>query len=202
MALRVKICGVTRPDDARAAVDAGADYVGLNFYAKSPRYLGIHDAAAVRKAIDSRAVAVGVFVNASREYVADRIRALDLGMLQFSGDEPRADRLGFGVPTIRTIRVGVAGACTIDLDGSDYCLVDAQDAARFGGTGKRIALGALAGLDLSRAFVAGGLDPNNVAEVAALHPFGIDTASGVESAPGIKDHEKMRSFIANAKSAG
>jgi len=201
MIVRVKICGVTRAEDAKAAIAARADMIGLNFYDKSPRYLTIEKAREVRDAIGKRAIAVGVFVNAPREYIEERRSALSLDMLQFSGDEDSSALAGWPVPVIAAIRIKPGGAIDLAARKTDYILLDAFSADRYGGTGMRLALDSLRGLDLSRVIIAGGLTPENVAEAAALKPYAVDCASSVESTPGIKDPEKVRRFIVNAKSA-
>ena len=197
MTVRVKICGITRVEDARAAIAAGADMIGLNFYAKSPRYVEVDRAIEIRAAIGSRAAVVGLFVNSARAYIDERLRAASLDMIQFSGDEDDAALAGWPVPSIVTRRLKPGE--NVRPHRADYVLYDAFDAKLRGGTGIRIALDQLRELDLSRAFVAGGLKPDNVAEVAALEPYAVDCASGVESSPGVKDHDKLRSFISNAK---
>jgi phosphoribosylanthranilate isomerase len=199
MTVRAKICGITRVEDARAAIDAGADVIGLNFFAKSPRYVELERAVEIRAAVGSRATVVGVFVNAERIYIDERLRAASLDMIQFSGDEDDAALAGWSVPTIVTRRFKADDMSRATPHRADYVLFDAFDAKLFGGTGSRIALDLLRTVDLSRAFVAGGLNPDNVAEVAALEPYAVDCASGVESSPGIKDHKKIRSFVNNAK---
>jgi phosphoribosylanthranilate isomerase len=197
MTVRVKICGITRVEDARAAFEAGADMIGLNFYAESPRYVEIDCAREIRAAIGSRAAVVGLFVNASRAYIDDRLRAASLDMIQFSGDEDDAAVAGWPVPSIVTRRLKPGE--NVRPHRADYVLYDAVDAKLLGGTGRRIPLDLLRDLDLSCALVAGGLNPDNVAEVAALEPYAVDCASGVESSPGVKDHDKLRSFVNNAK---
>ena len=199
MTVRVKICGITRVEDAHAAIAAGADMIGLNFYAKSPRYVELDRAMEIRAAIGSRATVVGVFVNAERAYIEDRLRAVSLDMIQFSGDEDDAAVGGWAVATIVKNRPEPGGSLGVTRRRGDYVLFDAFDARLRGGSGSRIALDQLRGLDLSRAFVAGGLNPDNVGEVAALEPYAVDCASGVESSPGVKEHEKLRSFVKNAK---
>ena len=197
MTVRVKICGITRVEDAHAAIAAGADMIGLNFYAESPRYINIDRAVEIRAAIGSRAAVVGVFVNAERAYIDDRLRAASLDMIQFSGDEDDAALAGWPVRSIVVRRLKPGESMTPHR--ADYILLDAFDAKLRGGTGIRIALDQLRELDLSRAFVAGGLNPDNVAEVVALGPYAVDCASGVESSPGVKDHDKLRRFVSNAK---
>jgi len=199
MTVRVKICGITRVEDARAAIAAGADMIGLNFYAKSPRHINVDRAREIRAAIGSSSKVVGVFVNAQRDYIDERLRAASLDMIQFSGDEDDAALAGWPVPLIVTRRLKAGESSSVMPGRSDYVLLDAFNEKLFGGTGNRIALDQLRRLDLSRAFVAGGLNPDNVAEVAALGPYAVDCASGVESSPRVKDHEKLRSFIKNAK---
>ena len=199
MTVRVKICGITRVEDARAAIAAGADMIGLNFYAKTPRFIQIDRAREVREAVGARATIVGVFVNAERDYIDDRIHAAALDMIQFAGDEDDAALAGWPLPTIVTRRVKAGDVVSIASHRADYTLLDAFDGNLLGGTGCRIAPDKLRQFDLSRAFVAGGLTPDNVAEVAALRPYAVDCASGVESSPGVKDHNKIRSFVANAK---
>jgi len=201
MTVRVKICGVTRADDAIASIEAGADLVGLNFYVPSPRCISIERARIVRDAIGMRVKVVGVFVNATREYVHERLRALSLDLLQFSGDEDEKMLAGWPVPVIAAYRVKTGEMGRVGTRIADFILVDAFDSKLYGGTGSRISLEQLRNIDTSRAFIAGGLTPDNVADVAALLPYGVDCASGVESSPGVKDHTKLRSFVANAKRA-
>ncbi|MGO9605260.1 MAG: phosphoribosylanthranilate isomerase [Candidatus Binataceae bacterium] len=201
MTLRVKICGVTRVADAEAAIAAGADLIGLNFYAPSPRCIDLERALGIRNSIGARAKVVGVFVNADRAYVDDRLREVRLDMIQFHGDETDDALAGWPVPVIRAVRVrGGEAAAAISSAHSDYVLLDSFHPSLYGGSGVARPLEDLTGLDLSRVFISGGLNPANVAEAAALRPYAVDAASGVESAPGVKDHPKLRSFVANAKS--
>jgi phosphoribosylanthranilate isomerase len=201
MTVRVKICGITRVEDACAAIAAGADMIGLNFYPKTPRCIGIDRAREIRAAVGPAATIVGVFVNADRDYINERLRAAALDVLQFSGDETDAELAGWPLPTIATRRLKPNDSATIATSRADFTLLDAFDAKLLGGTGCRIPLDQLRRLDLTRAFVAGGLNPDNVAEVAVLKPYAVDCASGVESSPGVKEHDKIRSFVANAKRA-
>ena len=201
MSVRVKICGVTSAVDAGAAIDAGADILGLNFFAPSPRYLDLERARLVRESIASRAMVVGVFVNAARGFIEERLRALALDMLQFSGEENGDAFSGWPIPTIATHRLKPGEVASIADRRADYILFDAFSPTLPGGTGERFSLSQLRGVDLSRTFIAGGLTPDNVAEAALLNPFAVDCASGVESSPGVKDHAKLRSFVTNAKRA-
>jgi len=206
MSVQVKICGVTRVDDALAAVDAGADLIGLNFYPPSPRYAGLERAAAIARAVAGQAKLVGVFVGAARELVAGICGELKLDFVQLYSDEEVDAAFDLPVEVIRAFRLKpgrsrgeFAGLCARTR--AEYILLDSYDPRLYGGSGEAIALGDLEGIDLSRAFIAGGLRPETVAEAVRLEPYGVDVASGVESSPGVKDHLKLRSFIHNAKSS-
>jgi phosphoribosylanthranilate isomerase len=201
--VKVKICGVRSVDDARAAARHGADFIGLNFHPLSPRHVDLATAAAIAAAVPGTPL-VGVFVDASRATVDDVARQVGLWGLQFHGDEDPAWCREFDRPTIKAIRArpgsDLAGlAAAYD---TDYLLLDSFVDGQPGGTG--VALDPDRGRDLpaARLFVAGGLQVDTVADVVrVLRPFAVDVASGVERAPGIKDHEKIERFIRCAKAA-
>jgi len=202
--VKIKVCGVTRPEDAECAAAFGADFVGLNFYPPSPRCVALDAAHRIARAIRGRALLVGVFVNAARAHVEERLTALELDLLQFHGDEDDAALTGWPVPVIRAVRLPADAAVeAIDVAKirADFVLIDTFHPRLFGGTGQARSLAALRALDLSRIFVSGGLTPGNAAQAAALKPYALDVASGVEAAPGIKDRSLLRSFIASARSA-
>jgi phosphoribosylanthranilate isomerase len=202
MAVQVKICGITRVEDAELASELGADLIGLNFYRPSSRFVDLDLARTLRKAVAGRALVVGVFVNATRDFVDRMLHEVELALLQFHGDEPNAALKGWPVPVIRAVRLTpMASPEAVKQIEADYLLLDAFDPSLFGGTGRPLALDELRRFDLSRSFISGGLTPETVARAAALFPYGLDVASGVESAPGIKDPQKLRSFIENAKSS-
>ena len=206
MAVRIKVCGITRCEDAELAVGLGADFIGLNFYPPSPRCLTLEPAAAIARAVKGRARLVGVFVNATRAYIEERLELLGLDLLQFHGDEDDGALRGWPVPVIRALRLRSDAALDAIKIGigeikADFILIDTFHPQLFGGTGRARPLDALGALDLSRVFVSGGLTPDNAAEAAALNPYALDVASGVEAAPGIKDQRKLESFIANARSS-
>jgi phosphoribosylanthranilate isomerase len=201
MTPRIKICGVTRPDDARVAIDEGADLIGVNFYNRSPRYVSIYTANEIRRAIGGAASMVGVFVNAEREFISDAIGELGLDMIQFHGDETFAQLVGWRVPTIRAYRLKDGEPFDPSQMGAGYALLDTLHPTLYGGSGVSRSLESLRNADLSRVFISGGLDAETVAAACALSPYGVDVASGVESAPGIKDHDKLRRFIRNARSS-
>ncbi|MBV8843422.1 MAG: phosphoribosylanthranilate isomerase [Bryobacterales bacterium] len=202
MSVRVKICGITREQDAEWAVSLGADMIGLNFYPPSPRSISLERAGEIRRVIGHRCEVVGVFVNSARGYIEQRMRELKLDYLQFHGDEEQGALDGWPVRVIRGLRLGnTSHNQMIPRCRADYILLDAWHPELFGGTGRTRAFD-LAGLQPGRVILAGGLTPENVAQAAALRPYAVDVASGVESAPGIKDAARLRSFILNAKSSG
>jgi phosphoribosylanthranilate isomerase len=206
MAVRIKVCGITRCEDAESAVGLGADFIGLNFYPPSPRCLTLESAAAIAGVVKGRARLVGVFVNAARAYIRERLESLGLDLLQFHGDEDDEALEGWPVPVIRALRLrsdAALGAIKIGIDEmkADFILIDTFHPQLFGGTGQARRLDMLGALDLSRVFVSGGLTPDNAAAAAALNPYALDVASGVEAAAGIKDPRKLASFIANARSS-
>jgi phosphoribosylanthranilate isomerase len=197
----VKICGITRVEDAECAIALGAEMIGLNFYLPSPRCLSMDQAREIRRAIGAGAIVVGVFVNAGRDYIEERRRELGLDMIQFHGDEDESALGGWPAKVIRAFRLRAdAPDAALPVTRADYLLLDTFHPGLYGGSGQARPLTGLERLDLSRAFISGGLTPANVGAAAAVRPYAVDVASGVESAPGIKDHDKLRSFIANAKS--
>jgi len=203
--IKVKICGVTRVEDALAACEFGADMIGINFYDRSPRYASFSQAAKIRAAIGARAKVVGVFVEPAREFVARMLAELALDMLQIHGAQSQGLLTAWPVPVIRpvSLRPEQSAAAVFEAaHSSALTLIDSYDPRLYGGTGRAIPIEHLRKLDLRRCLVAGGLTPDTVGAVAALGPYGVDVASGVEAAPGIKDHGKLRSFIKHAKSAG
>jgi len=196
----VKICGVTRAEDAALAVSVGADWIGINFHSGSPRFVDIGRAHEIVSTIGRRAKVVGVFVNTPRAEIDRVYREVGLDLLQLSGDEDDSSLSGWPIPVIRALRLRPHALPDVRSSRADFVLLDSWDPKKFGGTGQTLILDRLRGIDLSRAIIAGGLGPHNVAAAAALRPYGVDVASGVESAPGIKDCDKMRSFVVNAKS--
>jgi len=199
---RVKICGITNWTDAKAAMDAGADALGFNFYAKSPRKISISHAREIIRHMPKHVSAVGVFVNAPETEVLRTASAVRLNVIQLHGDEsPRTvKRLSRHLPVIKAFRVG-AGFRTKHLqkygDAAAF-LLDGFDTKARGGTGKtfrwRIANQAK---QFGPIILAGGLKKENVA--AAIHevqPFAVDVCSGVEAAPRKKDAKKLQGLMA------
>ncbi len=205
MAVRVKICGITRLQDLHAACDAGADALGFVFYEKSPRHLAIDSAAMLVRALPPFVQSVGLFVNAEPAFIEQVLRAAPLDLLQFHGDETPADCMRYGRPWIKAVRVNRDTdllECAADFDAARGLLLDAYVAGVPGGTGERFDW-SLIPPQLSRPIVlSGGLTPDNVAEaVRRVRPWAVDVSSGVEAEKGIKDAHKIARFIAKAKEA-
>jgi phosphoribosylanthranilate isomerase len=201
--VRVKICGITNLDDARAAVDAGAVALGFNFHPLSPRCVGPELAAEIVAQLPRWVCTVGVFVNASREHVAAVGRLAQLTALQFHGEEDPDFCRGWEQKVLKAIRVRDAAAALVaQRYAVDFILADAYVEGQFGGTGQRVPAEYVQGLDRSRLVLAGGLTVDSVADaIRSVRPFAVDVASGVERAPGKKDWQLMRRFIAHAHAA-
>ncbi|WP_019692669.1 phosphoribosylanthranilate isomerase [Pseudomonas fluorescens] len=198
-AVRSKICGITRIEDALAAVDAGADAIGLVFYAKSPRAVTVQQARAIIAALPPFVTTVGLFVNASRCELGEILDAVPLDLLQFHGDETPADCEGYHRPYIKALRVkagdDIAASCNAYAKASGI-LLDTYVEGVPGGTGEAFDW-SLIPQGLSKPIIlAGGLSAANVAEaIARVHPYAVDVSGGVEQSKGIKDHAKIRAFI-------
>lgn len=204
MTTRIKICGITRAEDAHAAVAAGADALGFVFYPPSPRYIDPAAAAAIIDTLPPLVLSVGLFVNASRTEVESVLATVPLSLLQFHGDEDEAFCRGFARPYIKAARV------TPELDLLQYAasfpsaralLLDAF-VEGYGGGGKVFDWRVIpSGLPLP-IILSGGLTPENVAAaVRAVRPPAVDVSSGVERAKGIKDHARIAAFIAGVRHA-
>lgn len=196
--VRVKICGVTSVEDAETAVDLGADFIGLNFWPKSPRGIDVRRGREIADAVRGRTSLVGVFVNQEPEQVRRVADAVCLDLVQFHGDEGPNDLESWGERAVKALRFDG------DLDPEaleDYktvwgFVVEPRQPA-YGGTGRSWNYAAARMLPRHKPFLlAGGLDPGNVAQaVAASRPWGVDVCSGVESAPGVKDGEALWRFF-------
>lgn len=210
--LRIKICGVTTPADARFAADAGADAVGLNFYPQSPRFLAPSQAAAITRALPAFTSAVGVFVGMELRRVCAIAFQLGLrGVQTYDEHPPAEDTFPFAhVPAFRVKDAADLDAVRRFVDAAAALgrapaavLIDSHVPGQMGGTGHVAPWELLRGFDAGVPLVlAGGLTPENVAEaVAVVRPWGVDVASGVERAPGVKDPDKVTRFVKNARSA-
>jgi len=202
--VQVKVCGITNAEDAVAAAEAGAAAVGFNFYPHSPRYVDPKGAAAIARELPASVCRVGVFVDENLDRVAAIVAQVGLTAVQFHGNEsPEYCREWSDTKVIKALRVRERGAATVaQTYAVDFILADAYVEGRLGGTGARIDPALLAGFERQRLILAGGLTAENVAEaVRMVRPFGVDVASGIESAPGRKNWTLMRRFIAYARSA-
>jgi phosphoribosylanthranilate isomerase len=202
--VRVKVCGVTRPEDARAAVRAGASAIGMVFWPKSPRCITVERARGIAAA--ARGVTrVGVFVDQPLEQVAAVVRAVPLDAVQLHGHETLGD-YPLGRPILKSFGLGTAWHVGM-LDGlpdTVLPLLDAHDEVRKGGTGTRIDWEmAAAAASLRRVMLAGGLTPENVGEaIRRVRPYGVDVSSGVETAvPGVKDERRISMLMAAVREA-
>jgi phosphoribosylanthranilate isomerase len=205
--MKVKICGITTLDDASAAVDAGADMLGFNFYPPSVRCIAPAACAAMISVLrrhGAPATMVGVFVNMPAGRVAAILDECDLDLAQLSGDEPSSDLAMLGERAFKGIRPRDATESAtlasryVMRSAPPVLLLDAAaGAGQFGGTGQVGDWAAAAAVAAAHPILlAGGLRPENVATaIAAVQPWGVDVASGVESSPGRKDGAKMRDFV-------
>ena len=208
MRTRIKVCGLTREDDVRAALDAGVDAIGLVFYPKSPRYVEADRAAALARQVPPFVSVVGLFVNADVQQVRDTLARVPIHVLQFHGDEDDAYCRQFDRPYLKAARV------TPQMDLLQYAaafpsaqaiLLDAF-VDGYGGGGK-VFDWTLIPPDMQKPIVlSGGLDAGNVGEaIARVRPAAVDVSSGVEvnsAAKGVKDAQKMRDFVAAVRGAG
>jgi phosphoribosylanthranilate isomerase len=198
-AVRSKICGITRIEDALAAVEAGADAIGLVFYPKSPRAVSVQEARAIIAALPPFISTVGLFVNASRCELNETLDAVPLDMLQFHGDEAPEQCEGYHRPYMKALRVqagdDIAASCRM-YSGASGILLDTFVAGVPGGTGETFDW-ALIPQGLSKPVIlAGGLTSANVAQaIAQVRPYAVDVSGGVEKSKGIKDHDKIRAFM-------
>lgn len=202
---RIKICGLTEPAHARAAVAAGADAIGLVF-ARSPRQVSIKQAAAIAAEVPPPVARIGVFVDADAEFVARAVYACRLTAVQFCGAETPADCDAAPVPAVKVLAVGTDfgwEAAEPYRGHAAALLLDTHTAGKAGGTAQRFDWHAVGQPpEWAPVFVAGGLTPSNVAEaVAVLRPYAVDVSSGVESAPGSKVPQLIEAFCAAVRRA-
>ncbi|HEY6269065.1 MAG TPA: phosphoribosylanthranilate isomerase [Candidatus Acidoferrum sp.] len=199
--IQVKICGITNASDALAAIDAGANLLGFNFYEKSPRHIAEAEAAKIRPRLPRKVEAVGIFVNAPPAAVAAMCKSLKLDAAQLHGDESpeTVAELARKLAVWKVFRVEPDFRLeTLDeYPEASAFLFDAAHTGQYGGTGRTtdwdVARHAALG---HRIILAGGLNIENVAAaVRIVRPYAVDVASGVESKPGKKDHGRMREFI-------
>ena len=226
---QIKICGITNVGDAKAAVEVGADAVGLNFFPKSPRFITQEAAARIIAAIPRRVVKVGLFVNEAAVTVAKTFDILGLDLIQLHGDEPPEYLLQLGNrPVMKAFRLASDGLPSLEayiakyfdlcragfqpvaenrqVGNLSYILIDSLLEGQYGGTGVPSDWTTCARFanisNLPPLVLAGGLTPDNIAQaIRQVRPTAVDTASGVETAPGQKDRNLMAAFVENARRA-
>ncbi|MBU2641404.1 MAG: phosphoribosylanthranilate isomerase [Gammaproteobacteria bacterium] len=213
MAVRVKICGITRLQDLHAACAAGADALGFVFYEKSPRNVPVETAATLLRAMPPFVQSVGLFVNAEPAFIDAVLKVVPLDLLQFHGDETPADCACHGRPYIKAVRVNRNTdllKCAADFEQARGLLLDAYVPGVAGGTGERFDWSLIPPSLAGSIILSGGLTPDNIgAAVHQVRPWAVDVSSGVEAtmlengvavaAKGIKDAQKLAQFIAKAK---
>jgi phosphoribosylanthranilate isomerase len=200
---RVKICGITRAEDARTVAASGADAIGLVFYAKSPRHVSAEQAAQLVAALPPFVTTVGLFVDAEAAFVREVLATVPLDVLQFHGDESPEYCTQFGRPYLKAIRVK-AGVdllqCAAQFSTARALLLDAYVAGVPGGTGATFDWGLIPRQLPLPVILSGGLDAENVAEaIERVRPYAVDVSSGVEAGKGIKDAAKVAAFVNEVK---
>ncbi len=201
---RVKICGLTRPEDVLTAVDAGADAIGFVFYPPSPRNVTIERAAELVALVPPFVATVGLFVNAAPAMVRTVLERVPLQLLQFHGDEHEADCANHGRPWIKAARVrpglDLVEFCTSHPSATGILLDAFVDG--YGGGGKTFDWSLIPQGLGRRLVLSGGLDPDNVTDaVRRVRPWAVDVSSGVESGKGIKDAARIAAFITGVRNA-
>ena len=204
--MQVKICGITLIDDALVAVDAGADALGLIFYAGSPRGITVEQAREIVSAVPPYTTITALFVNPERSLVERVLKAVPISQIQFHGNESAQFCRGFGRPYVKSIPVSTDDEMQQVMrehSASRAFLFDTLVPGKHGGTGKTFDWTKIPTKNVGHRVLAGGLNAENVAEAIRIGaPDAVDVSSGVESSAGVKDHDLVRRFIAAAKQAG
>ena len=205
MRTRVKICGITRPEDGLEAVRQGADAIGLVFYPPSPRAVSVAQAQAIPRVLPPFGTGVGWFVNAARQEIEAIRAATRLDLLQFHGDEEHADCTDHGLPYIKVVRMRPE----VDLHrerghfpDAAGLLLDTYEKGKPGGTGITFEWERIPADLASSIVLAGGLNPDNVEQaIRQVRPYAVDVSGGVEREKGIKDGEKIAAFMRGVERA-
>jgi phosphoribosylanthranilate isomerase len=202
---RIKVCGVTSLAQARACVEKGVDSVGVNFVPSSPRRVDEAAARAIVRAVEGRALVVGVVADLPVASMIALRDAVGVGCLQLHGREPREDVSALLPHAYKAVRIASAeDVIEAEAMPGEFLMVDAKVEGNLGGTGRRFDWNLVTGLAARRKLVlAGGLTPENVADaIRQVRPWCVDVASGVERSPGIKDMDKLQAFVAAVRSTG
>jgi phosphoribosylanthranilate isomerase len=196
---RVKICGITRVKDVLSAVEHGADAIGLNFYAASPRFVTLEQAKTIAANTPPFVTIVGLFVNALPSEVKKAFEYVGLDLIQFHGDETPAQCGQIGLPYIKAIRVKSDTnlvQCEVDFQDASALLVDTYTEGLVGGTGQVFDWSLLPNTLKKPIILAGGLTSDNVQQaIEQVHPYAVDVSGGVEVSKGIKDAAKIAAFM-------
>lgn len=199
---RVKICGITRVQDAELAMDCGADAIGLVRVPASPRYVALDHAAVLRDAMDGLVHCVVLFLDPAPEQVYEAISALQPSLLQFHGRESADFCAQFGVPWAKALSHEEFARRQHEFSAARLLLIDSHVPGQLGGTGHRIDDTVWPSQSVRPLLLAGGLNPANVQDVIqSLRPYGVDASSGLESGPGIKDADLVRQFFEQVRLA-
>lgn len=193
---KIKICGITREEDALVCAEQGADFIGFIFVPSSPRYVEPEKAGAIAARLrenEKRPKVVGVFQDASNDYIREIHSVVGFDLVQLHGSETDEAIQELGITAVKTLRVAEALPDTHACPNAAWLLFDTYDERRSGGTGRRFDWSVLATYERSKPFfLSGGITPDNViAAISLVRPDAIDLASGVEAEPGIKDHDKV-----------
>ena len=198
--MRIKICGITRVEDALVAAEAGADAIGLVFYSKSPRAVTVQQARLILAALPPFVTTVGLFVNSKRFELNEILEAVHLDMLQFHGDESPSECEGYHRPYLKALRVKAGDDIQSQIDlfpTAAGILLDTFVAGVPGGTGEKFDWSLVPSNPSKPIILAGGLSVANVgAAITQVRPYAVDVSGGVECSKGIKDADKIRAFIA------
>jgi|TARA_B100001964_G_C14239918_1_gene604437 phosphoribosylanthranilate isomerase len=200
----VKICGLTNYKDAMDAINLGADFIGLNFYTKVPRYIRLKEARKIAENTPKKAKKVGIFVNSTLNNIKKISKDIDLDYIQLHGNESpkfcKEVKKATKKKVIKALRIkNKNDLIKIKKFDVDYLMFDAYKKGHYGGTGKIIDFNLLKGIKKNY-FLSGGLNPTNVKKaIKRLKPYVVDTSSGVEKSLGKKDYKKIKLFIEAAK---
>lgn len=205
MRVRIKVCGMTRSEDAAEAARLGVDAVGLVFYPKSPRYVNVEQAKVLVAKLPAFVTVTALFLDPTRGEVRTVLDGVRVELLQFHGDETPEFCRGFGRPYIKAVPMGsradIADYAQLYHDAAAL-LLDSHAKGQKGGTGKSFAWASVSIAEGPPLILAGGLTAENVGTaIGIVHPYGVDVSSGVESAPGVKDLSKLAAFVREVNNA-
>ncbi len=202
--IRIKICGITRPEDGLTAARLGADAIGLVFYPPSPRFVEPEQARAIVRALPPFVTAVALFVDAGEARIRAVLDQVPVSLLQFHGEEAPEDCRRYGLPYVKAVRMAPdvdVAACAAYYEDAAGLLLDSYQLGVPGGTGRSFDWARVPAAVDKPLILAGGLTADNVAEaVATVRPYAVDVSGGVESRKGIKDAAKMTDFITRVRS--